>query len=94
MSKDYYGILGVTKESTDKEIKKAYRTLSKKYHPDKNPDNKESEDKFKEVAEAYSILSDKEKKSNYRLNSYNYYELQENKEKCIYCSLSVIITYG
>ena len=47
MSKDYYGILGVTKESTDKEIKKAYRTLSKKYHPDKNPDNKESEDKFK-----------------------------------------------
>ena len=65
MSKDYYGILGVTKESTDKEIKKAYRNLSKKYHPDKNPDDKESEDKFKEVAEAYSILSDKEKKSNY-----------------------------
>jgi len=52
MSKDYYGILGVTKESTDKEIKKAYRNLSKKYHPDKNPDDKESEDKFKEVAEA------------------------------------------
>jgi len=65
MGKDYYKILGVTKESTDKEIKKAYRTLSKKYHPDKNPDNKESEDKFKEVSEAYSILSDKEKKSNY-----------------------------
>jgi molecular chaperone DnaJ len=65
MSKDYYGILGVTKESTDKEIKKAYRTLSKKYHPDKNPDDKESEDKFKEVAEAYSILSDKEKRNNY-----------------------------
>ncbi len=65
MSKDYYGILGVTKESTDKEIKKAYRNLSKKYHPDVNPNNKEAEDKFKEVAEAYSILSDKEKKSNY-----------------------------
>jgi len=65
MSKDYYNILGVTKESTSKEIKKAYRNLSKKYHPDLNPEDKESENKFKEIAEAYSILSDKEKKSNY-----------------------------
>ena len=65
MSKDYYKILGVNKDSTDKEIKKAYRNLSKQYHPDLNPDDKESENKFKEVAESYSVLSDKEKKSNY-----------------------------
>lgn len=65
MSKDYYNILGITKESTDKEIKKAYRTLSKKYHPDVNPDNSEAEEKFKEIADAYSVLSNKEKRQNY-----------------------------
>jgi molecular chaperone DnaJ len=65
MSKDYYNILGVTKESTDKEIKKAYRTLSKKYHPDLNPDNEEAESKFKDIAESYTVLSNKEKKNNY-----------------------------
>jgi molecular chaperone DnaJ len=65
MVKDYYNILEVDRSASERDIKKSYRNLSKKYHPDKNPDNKESEDKFKEVAEAYSILSDKEKKSNY-----------------------------
>ena len=65
MSKDYYKILGVNKDSTESEIKKSYRKLSKQYHPDLNPDDKESENKFKEVAESYSVLSDKEKKSNY-----------------------------
>tara|TARA_R110000751_G_scaffold153898_1_gene258982 strand:- start:5539 stop:6555 length:1017 start_codon:yes stop_codon:yes gene_type:complete len=65
MNKDYYNILGINKESTDKDIKKAYRTLSKKYHPDKNPDNPESEEKFKEIADAYSVLSNKEKRENF-----------------------------
>jgi molecular chaperone DnaJ len=65
MGKDYYNILGVSKEANDSEIKKAYRKLSKEYHPDLNPDNKEAEEKFKEIAEAYEVLSDSEKRSNY-----------------------------
>ncbi len=66
MSKrDYYEILGVSKNATEDEIKKAYRKLAIKYHPDKNPDNKEAEEKFKEAAEAYEVLSDKEKRARY-----------------------------
>ncbi|MDC0204524.1 molecular chaperone DnaJ [Flavobacteriales bacterium] len=66
MSKrDYYEILGVSKNAEAKEIKKAYRKLAIKYHPDKNPDNKSAEDKFKEAAEAYEVLSNSEKKQRY-----------------------------
>ncbi len=65
MSKDYYNILGVGKDASEDDIKKAYRKMAMKYHPDKNPDNKESEEKFKEAAEAYDILSTPDKKSNY-----------------------------
>ncbi|MCB1025676.1 MAG: molecular chaperone DnaJ, partial [Acidobacteria bacterium] len=66
MSKrDYYEILEVEKTSSDREIKAAYRRLAVKYHPDKNPGDKEAEDKFKEAAEAYSVLSDKEKRTRY-----------------------------
>jgi molecular chaperone DnaJ len=65
MSKDYYKILGVEKGATDEEIKKAYRKAAMKWHPDKNPNNSEAESKFKEAAEAYDILSNPEKKSNY-----------------------------
>ena len=65
MSKDYYSILGVDKGADEKEIKKSYRKLSKQYHPDVNPDDKSAEEKFKEIADAYSVLSDPQKKSNY-----------------------------
>ncbi len=64
--KDYYAILGVSKTATDEELKKAYRKLAKKYHPDANPDNKkEAEKKFKEVNEAYEVLSDSQKRRMY-----------------------------
>ena len=63
--RDYYEVLGVTKESSDDEIKKAYRSLAKKYHPDMNPGDKEAEAKFKEANEAYAVLSDPEKKQKY-----------------------------
>ena len=66
MSKrDYYDVLGVAKGADKKDIKKAYRSLANKYHPDKNPDNEEALDKFKEVAEAYEILSSEEKREAY-----------------------------
>ncbi|MBE6530941.1 MAG: molecular chaperone DnaJ [Ruminococcaceae bacterium] len=63
--RDYYEVLGVARESDDDTIKKAYRKLAKKYHPDMNPGDKEAEAKFKEVNEAYDVLSDSEKKAKY-----------------------------
>ncbi len=66
MSKrDYYEVLGVNRDAGDDEIKKAYRKLAMKYHPDRNPDNKEAEEKFKEAKEAYEMLSDPQKKAAY-----------------------------
>ncbi len=65
MARDYYDILGVSKTATNEELKKAYRKLAVKHHPDKNPDNKEAEEKFKESAEAYSVLSDPQKRQRY-----------------------------
>ena len=66
MSKrDYYEVLGVAKDADDNKLKKAYRKLAMKYHPDRNPDDKVAEDKFKEAAEAYDVLSDPEKKGRY-----------------------------
>ncbi|HEY0271877.1 MAG TPA: J domain-containing protein [Chitinophaga sp.] len=63
--KDYYKILGVEKSASEDEIKKAYRKLAKKYHPDKNPGDKAAEEKFKEANEAYEVLSDAEKRKKY-----------------------------
>ena len=63
--RDYYEVLGVDKNADAATIKKAYRALGKKYHPDANPGDKEAEAKFKELSEAYAVLSDPEKKQKY-----------------------------
>ena len=65
MKEDYYETLGLSKSATSAEIKKAYRKMAIKYHPDKNPDNKAAEEKFKKAAEAYEILSNSDKKAKY-----------------------------
>ena len=62
---DYYEILGVAKTATPEEIKKAYRKAALKYHPDRNPGDKEAEEKFKEAARAYEVLSDEQKRARY-----------------------------
>jgi len=63
--RDYYEILGVNRNATKEELRKAYRKLAMQYHPDRNPNNKEAEEKFKEAAEAYDVLNDDEKKARY-----------------------------
>ncbi len=63
--RDYYEVLGVSKNATADQIKKAYRKLAIQYHPDRNPDNKEAEEKFKEAAEAYDVLGNEEKRQKY-----------------------------
>ncbi len=62
--KDYYSLLGVSRSATPEEIKKAYRKLAMQYHPDKNPGDKKSEEKFKEFSEAYDVLGDDKKREN------------------------------
>jgi len=78
--KDYYKILGVDRKASEDEIRKAYRKLAKQYHPDYNPNNKQSEDRFKEINEAYEVLSDSTKRGHYdRLGSdYSQWERRGN----------------
>ena len=65
MAKDYYSVLGVDRKADAATIKKAYRKLAQKYHPDKNPDDKQAEEQFKQITEAYAVLSDAEKRQQY-----------------------------
>ena len=77
MAKDYYKILGVDRKAAESDIKKAFRKLAVKYHPDKNPNNKEAENKFKEINEAYEVLSDPEKRKKYDLYGENWNRVDE-----------------
>src|SRR5213593_2700196 len=65
MKRDYYEVLGVSRNATDEEIKKAFRKLAHQHHPDKNPGNRKAEERFKELAEAYQVLSDTERRTMY-----------------------------
>ena len=72
MKRDYYEVLGVNKTASKEEIKKAYRKIAMKYHPDRNPDNKEAEEKFKEASESYEVLSDDDKRAKYDRLGHNF----------------------
>src|SRR5688572_28034093 len=70
--KDYYKILGVERKASEDDIRKAYRKLAMQYHPDRNPNNKQAEDQFKEINEAYQVLSDPKKRSHYDRSGSDY----------------------
>src|SRR5687768_5011751 len=75
--KDYYSVLGVGKKASQDEIKKAYRKLAVKYHPDKNQGNKSAEEKFKEISEANEVLGDPEKRKQYDKLGANWKQYQQ-----------------
>lgn len=75
--KDYYQILGVSKQADEKEIKRAYRKLAQKYHPDKNPGNKQAEEQFKAINEAYEVLGNPENRTKYDQLGQNYHRYQQ-----------------
>ena len=77
--KGYYKLLNINNNSTDKEIKKAYRKMALRYHPDKNPNNKKAEETFKKIAEAYQVLSDKNKRRKYdNVSKHNPFVFNQN----------------
>ena len=81
MAEDYYQVLGVDKKATADEIKKVYRKLALKWHPDKNPNNKAAEEKFKKISEAYAVLSDEKKRGEYdQFGSADQYRQQYSQE--------------
>jgi len=92
---DYYKILGINSESSDSEIKKAYRGLSMKYHPDRNVGNSQVEEKFKEINQAYEILGDRESRRRYDLTKNNPFINFTNNLCCsctMDCSLFIFIS--
>ena len=76
--KDYYKVLGVEKNADEKEIQKAFRKLARKYHPDLHPNDKAKEKQFKEINEAYEVLSDADKRTKYDQLGSNYQQFQRN----------------
>ncbi|MCA9933405.1 MAG: J domain-containing protein [Ardenticatenaceae bacterium] len=75
--RDYYKILGVSKNASEKEIKRAYRSLARQYHPDKNPNNKQAEEKFKEINEAYEVLGNADNRAKYDQLGSNYHQYRQ-----------------
>ncbi len=90
MKRDYYEVLGVAKTATEDEIKKSYRKLAMEFHPDRNPDNKEAEDKFKEAAEAYEVLSDQQKRDRY--NQFGHQGMRGNSDYHQYSNVNDIFS--
>src|SRR5436190_5435819 len=76
--RDYYTVLGVPRTATEKDIKTAYRKLARKHHPDVNPGDKKSEDLFKEIGEAYSVLSDADKRRKYDRWGHNWEKIEQS----------------
>src|SRR5262245_49709541 len=81
MKKDYFAILGLKPSATDKEIRSAYKKLAKKYHPDVNPNNKQAEEKFKEISEAHDVLTDPEKRRKWELGESDFEDFLRQARK-------------